>query len=111
MVESPAELGEFSEEDAGRWHALALTATTADIVGAARGTLTLATEYAKMREQYGATIGSYQAVGHLLAESLALIEGSRQRVCATPRGRSTNCPSSRPSKRAGWPRSIARVRR
>ena len=28
-----------------------------------------------MREQYGATIGSYQAVGHLLAESLALIEG------------------------------------
>ena len=64
-----------SEEDAGRWHALALTATTADIVGAARGTLTLATEYAKMREQYGATIGSYQAVGHLLAEGLALIEG------------------------------------
>ena len=36
---------------------------------------TLATEYAKMREQYGATIGSYQAVRHLLAESLALIEG------------------------------------
>ena len=52
-----------------------MTATTADIVGSARGTLTLATEYAKMREQYGATIGSYQAVGHLLAESLALIEG------------------------------------
>ena len=73
--ESPVELGELSEEDAGRWHALALTATTADIVGAARGTLALATEYAKMREQYGATIGSYQAVGHLLAESLALIEG------------------------------------
>ncbi len=36
----------------------------------------LATEYAKVREQYGSTIGSYQAVGHLLAESLALIEGS-----------------------------------
>jgi len=75
VAESPAELGQLSEEDAGRWHALALTATTADIVGAARGALTLATEYAKMREQYGATIGSYQAVGHLLAESLALIEG------------------------------------
>ena len=75
VAESPAELGELSEEDAGRWHALALTATTADLVGAARGTLNLATEYAKMREQYGATIGSYQAVGHLLAESLALIEG------------------------------------
>ena len=75
VAESPAELGQLAEEDAGRWHALALTATTADIVGAARGTLTLAAEYAKVREQYGATIGSYQAVGHLLAEGLALIEG------------------------------------
>jgi Acyl-CoA dehydrogenase, C-terminal domain len=75
VAESPVELAELSGEDAGRWHALALTATTADIVGSARGTLTLATEYAKMREQYGSTIGSYQAVGHLLAESLALIEG------------------------------------
>ncbi len=75
VAESPTELAQLSEEDAGRWHALALTATTADIVGAARGTLNLATEYAKMREQYGATIGSYQAVGHLLAEALALIEG------------------------------------
>jgi hypothetical protein len=75
VVESPAELAELSPEDAGRWHALALTATTADLVGAARGSLALAGDYAKMREQYGATIGSYQAVGHLLAESLALIEG------------------------------------
>ena len=73
--ESPAELAELSEQDAGRWYALALTATTADLVGSARGTLALAADYAKVREQYGATIGSYQAVGHLLAESLALIEG------------------------------------
>ncbi|MGE2836994.1 acyl-CoA dehydrogenase family protein [Mycobacterium sp. SMC-4] len=76
VAESPAELEELSEEDAGRWYALALTATTADILGAARGTHALATEYAKVRSQYGATIGSYQAVAHLLAESLALIEGS-----------------------------------
>jgi hypothetical protein len=75
VVESPRELTELSHDDAARWYALALTATTADLVGAARGTLALATEYAKMREQYGATIGSYQAVRHLLAESLALIEG------------------------------------
>jgi hypothetical protein len=74
-VESPPELAELTDEDAGRWYALALTASTADLVGAARGTLTLATEYAKVRAQYGSTIGSYQAVGHLLAESLALIEG------------------------------------
>lgn len=76
VVESPEALAELSDEDAGRWYALALTATTADLVGAARGTLALATEYAKVREQYGATIGSYQAVRHLLAEGLALIEGS-----------------------------------
>jgi len=76
VVESPAELGELTEEDAGRWRALALTVTCADLVGAARGAHALACEYAKVREQYGATIGSYQAVGHLLAESLALIEGS-----------------------------------
>ena len=75
-VESPPELAELSDEDADRWYALALTITAADLVGAARGTHALATEYAKVREQYGATIGSYQAVGHLLAEGLALIEGS-----------------------------------
>lgn len=76
VVESPVELGEVTEEGAGRWRALALTVTCADLVGAARGAHTLACEYAKVREQYGATIGSYQAIGHLLAESLALIEGS-----------------------------------
>jgi hypothetical protein len=76
VVESPSELGELSDEDAGRWRALALAVTCADLVGAARGAQALAVDYAKVREQYGATIGSYQAVGHLLAESLALIEGS-----------------------------------
>lgn len=75
-VESPAELGELSDEDALRWQALALTATSADLVGAARGVHALAVDYAKVREQYGSTIGSYQAVAHLLAEGLALIEGS-----------------------------------
>jgi acyl-CoA dehydrogenase-like protein len=76
VVESPSDLDELSPEDAGRWRALALAVTCADLVGAARGTHALACEYAKVREQYGSTIGSYQAVGHLLAESLALIEGS-----------------------------------
>ncbi len=76
VAESPAELSELSDEDSGRWYALALATTAADMVGAARGTHVLATDYAKVREQYGAAIGSYQAVAHLLAESLALIEGS-----------------------------------
>jgi hypothetical protein len=76
VATEPAELAELDDEQAGRWYALALAVSTADIVGAARGTHALATGYAKMREQYGAAIGSYQAVAHLLAESLALIEGS-----------------------------------
>jgi alkylation response protein AidB-like acyl-CoA dehydrogenase len=69
-------VGEISADAGVRFHTLALVATTADLVGTARGTLTLATEYAKIRAQYGKTIGSYQAVAHLLAESLTLIEGS-----------------------------------
>ncbi len=76
MVGSPTTLGEVSSDVAARWLALALITTSADLVGIARGAHAVACDYAKMREQYGKTIGSYQAVAHLLAESLALIEGS-----------------------------------
>jgi hypothetical protein len=76
IVGSPAKLGEVSEDVAAQWRALALVTTTADLVGIARGAHSLACDYAKIREQYGRQIGSYQAVAHLLAESLALIEGS-----------------------------------
>jgi hypothetical protein len=76
-VAGPREaVGEVTGEQAQRWHALALVATCADLVGTARGAHATAVEYAKIREQYGNTIGSYQAVAHLLAEGLALIEGS-----------------------------------
>ncbi|MFG2969553.1 MULTISPECIES: acyl-CoA dehydrogenase family protein [unclassified Streptomyces] len=73
---APEEIGTVTAEAAHRWRALALVATSADLVGAARGAHTLACDYARIREQYGRTIGSYQAVAHLLAEGLALIEGS-----------------------------------
>jgi len=69
-------VGEVSEEQAGRCQALAMVVTCADLIGVARGAHELACDYAKIREQYGHTIGSYQAVAHLLAEGLALIEGS-----------------------------------
>ena len=68
--------GEVEPDAAERWLALALATTSADLVGTARGAHTLACDYAKIREQYGKSIGSYQAIAHLLAESLALIEGS-----------------------------------
>ncbi|MCV7427264.1 acyl-CoA dehydrogenase family protein [Mycobacterium montefiorense] len=73
---SPETLGELPDEAAARWYALALVTTSADLVGIARGAQAVACDYAKIREQYGKQIGSYQAIAHLLAESLALIEGS-----------------------------------
>jgi acyl-CoA dehydrogenase-like protein len=76
IVGTPQTVGEVSDEVAGRWQALALVVTSADLVGDARGAHAVACDYAKIREQYGNTIGSYQAIAHLLAESLALIEGS-----------------------------------
>lgn len=68
--------GELFAAQAGRWRALALVLTTADLLGAARGAHALACGYAKDRRQYGQAIGSYQAVAHPLAEGRALIEGS-----------------------------------
>ncbi|MEV6336639.1 acyl-CoA dehydrogenase family protein [Nocardia vinacea] len=76
LIGRPDFLGELSADQMAQWRALALVATTADLVGVARGAQSLAVDYAKVRAQYGNTIGSYQAVAHLLAESQALIEGS-----------------------------------
>lgn len=76
LVGSPETLGGLPDEAAARWQALALVTTSADLVGIARGAQAVACDYAKIREQYGKQIGSYQAIAHLLAESLALIEGS-----------------------------------
>lgn len=69
-------IGEVTREDADRWYALALVATCADLVGTSRGVHALACDHARVRVQYGRTIGSYQGVSHPLAEGLALIEGS-----------------------------------
>ncbi|HZE15753.1 MAG TPA: acyl-CoA dehydrogenase family protein [Mycobacterium sp.] len=76
ILGTPEAVGDVPADVAQQWFALALVTTSADLVGTARGAHTLACDYAKIREQYGKPIGSYQAVAHLLAESLALIEGS-----------------------------------
>ncbi|HVT21835.1 MAG TPA: acyl-CoA dehydrogenase [Mycobacteriales bacterium] len=60
-----------------RWTALGLALSCADLVGVMRGATTLAADYAKVRKQYGAEIGSYQAVQHLLADAFVAMEGSR----------------------------------
>src|ERR1700733_4795834 len=106
---APETLGEVSAEAAARWQALALVTTSADLVGIARGAQALACDYAKIREQYGRQIGSYQAVAHLLAESLALIEGSVSVLRHAAWGGSTNLRRTEPFGPRRSPRSTARA--
>ena len=49
---------------------LAATVAAAEAAGVARWLLTSATEYAKVREQFGKPIGSFQAIKHMCAEML-----------------------------------------
>jgi alkylation response protein AidB-like acyl-CoA dehydrogenase len=69
--------GAISPEGLQRWVALTLALTSAELVGAMRGAVALACEYAKARQQYGTPIGSFQAVQHLLADAQVALEGSR----------------------------------
>jgi alkylation response protein AidB-like acyl-CoA dehydrogenase len=73
----PGQSRALDEDDVAAWKCLGLAITCADLVGVMRGALELATEYARTRRQYGAAIGSFQAVQHLLADSLVMLEGSR----------------------------------
>lgn len=59
---------------AARLQLTASLLTSAALLGIGRRTTELATEYAKTREQYGRTIGSFQAIKHMLADMLALAE-------------------------------------
>ena len=54
----------------GRFRDLVATVYAAEAAGIARWTLDTATEYAKVREQFGKPIGSFQAVKHMCAEML-----------------------------------------
>jgi alkylation response protein AidB-like acyl-CoA dehydrogenase len=74
MVEGQARA--LAAEDLLRWQSLGLASASADLVGVMRGALTLATEYARSRTQYGAPIGSFQAVQHMLADAFVATEGS-----------------------------------
>jgi alkylation response protein AidB-like acyl-CoA dehydrogenase len=64
---APAELLPVSAQ---RVEDLAVTVLAAEAAGLARWTLETATEYAKVREQFGKPIGSFQAIKHMCAEML-----------------------------------------
>lgn len=67
----------LTADDLVCWTALGLAAASADLVGAMRGAVQLACSYAAERRQYGAVIGSFQAVQHLLADAFVAMEGAR----------------------------------
>jgi alkylation response protein AidB-like acyl-CoA dehydrogenase len=67
----------LSSDDLAKWTALGLALTCADLVGIMRGAVELASGYASSRHQFGRPIGSFQAVQHLLADAVVLMEGSR----------------------------------
>jgi alkylation response protein AidB-like acyl-CoA dehydrogenase len=56
--------------------ALARTIVAAEAVGGAQDCLDAAVEYAKVREQFGRTIGTFQAVKHHLANMLVVAEAA-----------------------------------
>jgi alkylation response protein AidB-like acyl-CoA dehydrogenase len=63
--------------DAGRWRLRGALLVSALQVGVAQGALDLAVGYAKERVQFGRVVGSFQAVKHLLAESLVRVDLAR----------------------------------
>ena len=59
---------------------LAAVGIAADSLGGAQRALEMAVEYAKVREQFGRKIGSFQALKHMAAEMVADVEPARSLV-------------------------------
>ncbi|MEV0317842.1 acyl-CoA dehydrogenase [Streptomyces sp. NPDC050658] len=77
-VEVPA--GRLLDVDSALVRDLTCVAYAADACGVADWALATATEYAKVREQFGRPIGQFQAVKHLCADMLLRVEQARALV-------------------------------
>jgi len=71
-----------SAADAAAWRLRGTVLTAALQAGVAQGALDLGVRYVREREQFGRAVGSFQAVKHLLAESLVRVELARAAVLA-----------------------------
>ncbi len=71
-----------SAEDARRLRLAGTVLTAAQLVGGAQGALDVASAYALERHQFGAPIGSFQAVKHLLADMYVRVELARSATYA-----------------------------
>jgi len=74
---APAEALEQGDSASTRLRDLALILIAADAFGGATRLVELAVEYAKNREQFGVTIGHFQALKHQLANMAVEVEPSR----------------------------------
>jgi alkylation response protein AidB-like acyl-CoA dehydrogenase len=77
-ADAPARVGEPGAggallDELLRWGAVGAAAT---MLGAARRCLDMSVEYAKVREQFGQPIGSFQAIRHRCAEMLLEVENA-----------------------------------
>jgi alkylation response protein AidB-like acyl-CoA dehydrogenase len=72
--------GQLGSDRLERARAVALWALGADLLGVVDAAVADAVQYAKDRKQFGAPIGSFQAVQHLLADAAVAIEGARSCV-------------------------------
>jgi alkylation response protein AidB-like acyl-CoA dehydrogenase len=70
----------LTAEDVEVWRAFGHMVLSADLLGSARAAHLATVAYAGGRTQYGRSIASFQAVQHLLAESLVLLEGAESAV-------------------------------
>jgi alkylation response protein AidB-like acyl-CoA dehydrogenase len=85
LADAPAEALPVSQR---RVEDLAATVQAAEAAGLARWTLHTATEYAKVREQFGKPIGSFQAIKHMCAEML--LRSEQAAVAAGDAARAAN---------------------
>jgi alkylation response protein AidB-like acyl-CoA dehydrogenase len=72
--------GELLAIDAQRMLDIAAVLISGEILGLAGRMLEVSVDYAKVREQFGRPIGSFQAVKHRLADMLVDVEGIRSAV-------------------------------
>ena len=72
--------GDAQPADVARAFEFGALATAAQLVGAGQAMLDMSVEYAKQRNQFGRSIGSYQAIKHKLADVLIAVELARPLV-------------------------------
>jgi alkylation response protein AidB-like acyl-CoA dehydrogenase len=94
-VTSALEIGYRAKEALDQATGIAMIALCAEMVGGMQWSLETAVEYAKTRQQFGKTIGIYQAVQHKCADLVLLTESSRSAVYYAAWALSENDPTAK----------------